>query len=157
MYESNEDYYEPKKIKGAFNDNYIEYESNGDQDKRLSIEEYLNMIRPYLSNTIDDHKDEWKIQLTMEINFISIKDSSETHPIHMHSKNIVILTGYETDDIIEKISRRIRRKNEKSNYTFDSVGALHYKFHKTSLDRGGSYIDSPEWLKNKEATINPKK
>ena len=102
MYGSDEDYYEAKKIKGAFNDNYVEYESSGDEDKRLSIEEYLNIIRPYLSNIIDDHKDEWKIQLTMEINFISIKDSSEIHPIHIHSINIVILTGYETDDIIEK-------------------------------------------------------
>ena len=30
-------------------------------DKRLSIEEYLNMIKPYLRIIIDDHKDEWKI------------------------------------------------------------------------------------------------
>ena len=30
-------------------------------------------------------------------------------------------------------------------------------FKKTSLKRtGSSYIDSPEWLKNKKATINPK-
>ena len=36
------------------------------------------MIRPYLSNIIDGHKDEWKIQLTKKINFISIKDFSET-------------------------------------------------------------------------------
>ena len=27
---------------------------------------------------------------------------------------------------------------------------------KVSLSRGGSYIDSPEWLKKKKATINPK-
>ena len=73
------------------------------------------------------------------------------------------MTGYETDDIIEKlfdsfgkISRRIRRKVEKSNLVFNSVDALYYKLHRTSLDRGGSYIDSPEWLKNKKATINPK-
>ena len=96
LYESNEDYYEPKKIKSAFHDNYVEYESNVDKDKRLSIEEYFNMIRPYLSNTIEDHKDEWKIQLTMEISLIFIKDSSkdsskdskdfrETYPMHMHS------------------------------------------------------------------------
>ena len=50
LYESDEDYYVPKNIKSAFNDNCVEYESNGDKDKRLSIEEYLNMIRPYLSN-----------------------------------------------------------------------------------------------------------
>ena len=33
---------------------------------------------------------------------------------------------------------------------------MHYKLHKISLDRGGSYIDSPDWIKNKKATINPK-
>ena len=27
---------------------------------------------------------------------------------------------------------------------------------KISLKRGGSYADSPKWLKNKKATINPK-
>ena len=45
---------------------------------------------------------------------------------------------------------------KKSNITFGSVGVLYYKLHKTSLDRGRSYIDSPEWLKNKKTTINPK-
>ena len=33
---------------------------------------------------------------------------------------------------------------------------MYYKLHKISLKRGESYIDSPEWLKNKKATINPK-
>ena len=42
-------------------------------------------------------------------------------------------------------------------FVFDSVGLLHYKCHKISLNRSGSYIDSPKWLKNKKATINPKK
>ena len=32
---------------------------------------------------------------------------------------------------------------------------MYYKLHKTSLNRGGSYIDFTEWLKNKQATINP--
>ena len=91
LYQSNEDYYEPKKIKGAFNDNYVEYESNGIKDKRLSIEGYLNMIRPYLSNIMDDHKSEWRIQLTMEINFISIKDSSETSTMHIQAMKQIIL------------------------------------------------------------------
>ena len=47
LYESTENFYEPKKIKGADDDNFDEYESNGDKHKRLSIEEYLSMIRPY--------------------------------------------------------------------------------------------------------------
>ena len=113
LYESDEDYYETRKITDAFNDNYVEYESNADKDKRLSIEEYVNMIRPYLSHIIDDHKNELKIQLTVGINFISIKDSSETHSIYMHSKNILILTGYETDHIIEKLFNSLFEKYQK--------------------------------------------
>ena len=55
------------KPKSAFEDNYIEYESKGDEDKNLSLKEYLDMIRSKLSNMINDHKtqSEWKIQLTM--------------------------------------------------------------------------------------------
>ena len=54
----------------------IEYESKGDKSKILSPEEYLDIIRPYLSYMINDHKtqSEWKIQLTMQINFISYKN-----------------------------------------------------------------------------------
>ena len=44
-----------------------------------------------------------------------------------------------------------------SEFVFDNVDLLYYKFHKISLNRGGSSIDSPKWLKNKKATINPKK
>ena len=43
-----------------------------------------------------------------------------------------------------------------SEFVFDSIDLLYYKLHKISLNRGGSYIDSTEWLKNKKATINPK-
>ena len=43
-----------------------------------------------------------------------------------------------------------------SNFVFESVDLLYYSLHKTTLKRGGSYIKSPEQLKNKRATINPK-
>ena len=33
---------------------------------------------------------------------------------------------------------------------------MYYDLNKTSLSRGRSYISSPEWLKNKKATLNPK-
>ena len=58
-----EDYYEPVEIKNAFNGNYIEYESRGDNDDNLSLEEYLNIIRLYLRDMINNHKahSEWKI------------------------------------------------------------------------------------------------
>ena len=43
-----------------------------------------------------------------------------------------------------------------SSFTFESVELMDYKIHETNLKIGGSYIESPEWLKNKGATINPK-
>ena len=70
------DHYKPIKTKSAFNGNYIEY-GKGDKNKNLSPEEYLVIIRPYLSDMINYHKiqSEWKIQLTMQINFIFCKCS----------------------------------------------------------------------------------
>ena len=43
-----------------------------------------------------------------------------------------------------------------SEFVYDSVDVLYYNLNKVSLSRGGSYIDSPKWLKNKKATISPK-
>ena len=91
MYESDKkDYYKPVRIGNAFSSNYIEYESNGDKDKTLFIDDYLDMIRQYLTDIINDRKSqgEWNIQLTMEINFISSKDSNETRTMHTKSDNI---------------------------------------------------------------------
>ena len=43
-----------------------------------------------------------------------------------------------------------------SSFTFELIDLLEYHLHKTSLNRGSSYIESPEWTKNKRVTINPK-
>ena len=43
-----------------------------------------------------------------------------------------------------------------SEFIFDGVDVLYYDLNKVSLNRGKSYTESPEWLKNKKATINPK-
>ena len=108
-----ENYYKPIRTKSAFNSNYIEYESKVDKDKNLLPKEYLDMIRLYLSDTINDHKtpknlrvhssneviyyetqfEKWKIQLTMSINFISSKDSGETSNMHTKSDSIEIMMG----------------------------------------------------------------
>ena len=56
MYESEEDDYETVRISNAFDNNYIEYESNGDKDKTLSIKEHRDMNKQYLSDIINDHK-----------------------------------------------------------------------------------------------------
>ena len=71
----------------------------------MSPEEYLDIIRPYLSDMINNHnpQSDWKIQLTMQINFISSKDSEETRTMHTEKRNIEIMMGSETDEIIEEL------------------------------------------------------
>ena len=126
MYESEEDYYEPVKFSSAFNNNYIKYESNEDKDKTLSIKEYLDMIKEYLSDVINDHKtqDERKIQLTMEINFISSKDSNETCTMHTTSDIIEIMIGNETDKITEELfeyQEGLEKSMKGSEIAFDRI------------------------------------
>ena len=94
-----EDYYKPIIVNGGFNNNYIQYDSRGDKDKVLTVNEYLNIIRPYLRDMINDSKikSEWKIQLTAAINFIFSKpDSNETRIMHAKSDNVEIMIGSET-------------------------------------------------------------
>ena len=42
-----------------------------------------------------------------------------------------------------------------SEFEFDGVNFLYYGFNKIRINRGGSYIHSPKWIKNKKSTINP--
>ena len=77
-------------------------ESRGDKDKKLSVKQYLYKIMPYLRDIINDHKairnesKEWKIQITMHVNFISSKDTGETRTIFVWSNNKEIRLGNET-------------------------------------------------------------
>ena len=53
-----EDYYEPKEIKSAFDCTHIVYESKGDKDTKLALWEYFSKFRPYLRDMIDYYKAE---------------------------------------------------------------------------------------------------
>ena len=83
-------FYEPKRVSNFWNSNNIEYEGNGDKNRNLSLDEYLNKIETYLRNTIINlqNSDTWKIQLTIAINFISSKYTEEERVIHLSSDNI---------------------------------------------------------------------
>ena len=72
--------------------------------------------------------------------------------------------GCETDKIVKELFESLLQNYHKdleetlsgSEFVHNSVDLLYYHLQKRSLKKGGSYIDSPKWLKNKKATINPK-
>ena len=73
------------------------------------------MIRPYLKDLINDHKPtaesnsdnsnkaEWKFQLIIKNNFISVKDFEDTWTIYSASKPVEIFMGSDTKNAIDTI------------------------------------------------------
>ena len=114
---------------------------------------------------IDDHnaRGKWKIQLTMKINFVSVLDRTQFQAMHINSNNIEIMISNETNNIITELFNSIFKKYQEgletkmkgSSFIFYHVNLLYYHLHKVSLNRGGSCIDSPEFIKHKKSTINP--
>ena len=157
--------YEPILIKAGYDNNYLEYRSEGNNS--LSFEEYLDLIKPHLNDLINTHKNkgEWKIQLTTQINFISLRPGSDkTRVMHTRSVNEEFMNGSNTDEVIkalfksilQKYQENLQEKMKGSDFTFDGINYLYYDLNKITISKGGSYIDSPKWLKNKKSTINPK-
>ena len=96
--------YEPLLIKSGFYNNYLEYMSNGNDS--LSLDEYLELIKPYLYDLINVHKakGEWKIQLSAEIYFISQKpNSNEIRVMFTRSTPEEFMIGSETEEVAEKL------------------------------------------------------
>ena len=83
--------------------------------------------------------------------------------MHTRSDNEEFMNGSDTDEIIkglfesflQKYEENLQEKMKGSDFEFDGVNFLYYDFNKISISRDGSYIDSPQWLKNKKSTINP--
>ena len=100
----------------------------------------------------------------MAISFISSKDVDEERVMHTKCDNKEVMTYDDVNDIVNKLfetllSRyqdNLETRMEESEFVFDSAQLLCYKCHRINFRRGGSYIQSPDWIKKKKATINPK-
>ena len=105
-------YYKLVRAGGFWSNNHIECESHGDRNKTPSVKEYLNKIRPYLKDIINNLKksDMWKVQLTIAINFIFPKDNDEESVMHSKSDNIKIMINDRTDEVIEELLKSLRNR-----------------------------------------------
>ena len=78
----------------------------------------------------------------------------------MHSKsgNIKSKISDEADEVTKKLFDSLKNRYQNdlqsmrgSEFVFDYVQLLYYKCHKINLNCGGSYMDSPDWIKNKKS------
>ena len=63
----------------------------------------------------------------------------------------------EADEVIKELSDSLKNRYlnnlesmKSSECVFDYVPLLYYKCHKLNPNHGGSYIDSPDWVKTKK-------
>ena len=106
---------------------------------------------------INDYKSKgkWKIQLTAEINFTSLKpdsdddDTNQIRIMHTKSDNTEIMIGSNKNKVIKEFFKSflqryresLQEKMKGSEFESDGVNLVYYDFNKISLNRGGSHID----------------
>ena len=124
------------------------------------------MITPGIVELIRNkttNQNQQKMQLTMNINFMHTTDPNKNRNFYVKSDNVEIRPGSNINDVLIKLlesfldnygkEEQILRNG--SNYSFECVDMTTIHFHDIELKRGSSYFDSPAWIKNKHATINP--
>ena len=91
-------------------------------------------------------KGEWKLQLSAETSFVSQKPDSDEKRV-MYTKSICeeFMIGSETEEITEKLILPLLQSYQDN-----------YDFNRITISKGGSYIESPKWLKDKKCTVNQK-
>ena len=164
MIDEDEDYYEPKLIKTAFKNNYFQYQTTSDRKNMLPPNEYFEIIEPGLIKLINKHKNNnWKIQLTMKIIFTTIENFNSKRALYVKTKNVEIMIGSDTNEIVKELFDSIIQKYQEildhstkdSGLVLEGVESIAYGINKITINRSGSYIESPRWLKSKKCTINP--
>ena len=139
--------------------------SNGNNS--LSFNEYLELIKPYLYDLINVYKNkgEWKLQLSVEISFVSQKPGSdENRVMYTRSTPEEFMIGSETEEVAEKLFMSILQKYQDdlqnkmkgSDLIYNGINYLYNDLNRITISKGGSYIESPKWLKDKKCTINQK-
>ena len=69
--------------------------------------------------------------------------------------NVEIMINDEADKVIKELFDLLKNRYQNNLESIkDYVQLLYYKYYKKNSNRGGSYIDSPDWIKNKKAILN---
>ena len=98
--------------------------------------------------------DTWEIQLTID----------EQRVMHSESDNVEFMSYDNANEVVNELFQSLLSRYQigletsmrGSDFIFDLVQLLYYKCHKINFKDSGSYIDSPDWIKKKKETINPK-
>ena len=163
MFRDIDNHYAPILTSSLFNKGYQRYHFRGDKLRNMSVKSYLDKIIPYLRVLIYENKAyEQKIQINIGFNMTHISDNRRiTH--FSRSGNVICMPSSNTNEILgqlltlllQKFQDDLQLSRESSSFVYESVGECNIHFDRLDLRRGALFIDTPEWLKPKKATINP--
>ena len=79
--------------------------------------------------------------------------------MYTKSNNVEFMMGSKTDEIIkdiflQKYQEELEESMRGCDFVYDSIDASYYDLNKVSLSRGGSYIDSLNWLQDKTGVFS---
>ena len=134
----NNHYYKPILVKRSFNESYKYYESRGDKDKQLSIEQHLVVIKPYLSDLI-----------RLLYNFVFVIESVDLLSYQIHKTSLKRGYSYIKSPEWMAIKKAIinpKNKNDRCFEYFVAV-ALRHKEVKSHPERiqGNHYLFSCDY------------
>ena len=146
----------------VFDKGYQRYHFRGDKKRNMSVKSCTNKMFPYLRVLIGENKAyEKKIEIDIGFNMIHISNnrrithfSRSDNDICRPSSNTNKLLRQLLTSLYEKCQNDLDLSRKNSSFVYERVEECIH-FHKMDLRRGASFIDPPEWLKSKKATINP--
>ena len=157
------DHTTPSKHKHAINEVFRTFRING-VDK-MDVDTYLILVEKHLRKLMKYQVNEMgsiKVQLILEVEFISHRDGDVIIK-YPKSDPITVLQGSNIGKVINEVYNTLKKSFEKisnaldsSDYIFNRIISVDVDIHEIELIRGGSYIELPEWIKNKHAVLNPK-
>ncbi len=159
--------FRPEEIEGAFDGGYVRFRSKGVEEHQgvVSVKEYIRRTRHHVLKVLEEmirRGESWKVQLNLAALFRKV-DGSDEYTTQMWSTPHVIMEGTDIEELLDEMRVSLMRQYEKilntmeaSDYVFVRVVEMTYHCHRVDLNRGGSYIELPDWVKNKKCCINPK-
>ena len=161
-----DDYYKPILSQQSFDDKYQRYTCRGDKNKKLSFNEYMDIVKPYIITLLNDtnKKETRKIQLDIRITTENILNPGDKRNFVVRSDNTLLLYTDDTTESVENLIKslgehyeeQILVSREGSNFRYSNIDSLNIHIHEIQLKRGSAYIETPDWIKPKKATTNPK-
>ena len=78
--------------------------------------------------------------------------------MYSKSDNIEITISDEADQVTKELFGSLENRCQNNlesmkgrEFVFDYAHLMYYKCHEIDLNRDGSYVDSPDWIKNKKS------